>query len=225
MIFPKLEKSWHEHLKNEFKMPYMLNLESFLQREYEQNKIIYPHPHDLFQALNLTPFHHVKVVILGQDPYHGEGQAHGPSFSVLKSCKIPPSLVNIFKELKSDLNIPIPQHGHLIKWAEEGVLLLNNVLTVEAHKPASHQNQGWEIFTEKIISLLNEEKEHLVFILWGAPAQKKGSLLDSKKHFIIKSPHPSPLSAYRGFFGSRPFSQTNNYLIKNGLKPIDWGIK
>ena len=218
----KLEKSWKELLGSELKKTYMSDLRTFLVQEEKAQKTIYPQSQDIFAALNLTPFDQVKVVILGQDPYHGPNQAHGLCFSVKPGIKIPPSLVNIFKELKDDLGITPPTHGCLGAWGKQGVLLLNNVLTVEDGKAGSHHLKGWEQFTDKIIELLNEKKENLVFILWGSPAQKKAQKVDSKKHFIIKSVHPSPLSSYRGFFGSKPFSQTNTYLNSKGIKPINW---
>lgn len=220
----KLEKSWQKLLASELKKPYMAELQTFLVQESKAGKTIYPENDDIFAALNLTPFDQVKVVILGQDPYHGPNQAHGLCFSVNPGVKIPPSLVNIFKELKSDLAINPPEQGSLNKWARQGVLLLNNVLTVEDGKAGSHHLKGWEQFTDRIIELLNEKKENLVFILWGSPAQKKASKVDQKKHFVIKSVHPSPLSSYRGFFGSKPFSQSNNYLKSSGLSPIDWTL-
>lgn len=224
MMTMKLEKSWQNLLQDELQKPYMDELRSFLLREQKAGKQIYPPKDDIFAALNLTPFDQVKVVILGQDPYHGEGQAHGLCFSVQPGVKPPPSLVNIFKELKDDVGVSAPQHGNLANWARQGVLLLNNVLTVEDGKAGSHHLKGWEQFTDKIIELLNEKKEHLVFILWGSPAQKKAQKVDAKKHFIIKSVHPSPLSSYRGFFGSKPFSQTNAFLSSKGLTPIDWNL-
>ena len=184
----------------------------------------YPNSEDIFKALELTPFEKVKVVILGQDPYHGENQANGLAFSVHKDIKIPPSLRNIYKELNSDLGIPIPNHGDLTKWSKEGVLLLNSILTVEPHKPASHRNIGWEEYTDQIIRSINNEKENIVFILWGNYAQDKGKHIDEKKHLVIKSPHPSPFSARKGFFGSKPFSRCNDYLKENGIEEIDWGI-
>lgn len=220
----KLENSWSKYLNDELNSSYMKDLKIFLESELNSGKIIYPEKSKYFEALNLTAFDKVKVVIIGQDPYHGPGQAHGLSFSVLNGVKTPPSLVNIYKELNSDLGLKIPNNGHLINWAHEGVLLLNNVLTVEDGKAGSHHNRGWEIFTDKIISILNEEKNHLVFILWGAPAQKKGSSIDHNKHLVLTSPHPSPLSSYRGFFGSKPFSQTNQYLKKNKIKEINWDL-
>lgn len=224
MISMKLEKSWQNLLQDELQRLYMDELRSFLLREQKAGKQIYPPQDDIFAALNLTPFDQVKVVILGQDPYHGEGQAHGLCFSVQAGVKPPPSLVNIFKELKDDVAVSAPDHGNLSSWARQGVLLLNNVLTVEDGKAGSHHLKGWEQFTDKIIELLNEKKENLVFILWGSPAQKKAQKVDAKKHFIIKSVHPSPLSSYRGFFGSKPFSQTNTFLSSKGIKPIDWKL-
>lgn len=219
-----LEQSWKAVLASEFEKPYMEKLREFLIAEASEGKIIYPPGPDIFAALNLTPFDQVKVVIIGQDPYHGPGQAHGLCFSVKKGVPIPPSLVNIYKELKEDMGMTPPSHGCLEDWARQGVLLLNNVLTVENGKAASHHGQGWEQFTDKIIEVLNQKKENLVFILWGSPAQKKAAAVDAKKHFILKSVHPSPLSSYRGFFGSKPFSKTNAFLKSKGLKEIDWKI-
>ena len=224
MFKMNLEESWKNLLQDELKKPYLLDLQQFLGEEKENGKIIYPQDEDIFAALNLTPFDKVKVVILGQDPYHGPDQAHGLCFSVRKGIKPPPSLVNIFKELKDDLGITPPEHGCLEAWAKQGVLLLNNVLTVEDGLAGSHHLKGWEEFTNKIIQLLNDKKENLVFILWGAPAQKKAQKVDPKKHFILKSVHPSPLSSYRGFFGSRPFSQTNTFLTSKAIAPIDWRL-
>lgn len=221
--FP-LHPSWVKYLGDEFEKPYMKELSTFLKSEKQKGKLIYPKGSDIFQAFVTTPFDQVKVVILGQDPYHGPGQAHGLSFSVQKGVRPPPSLVNIYKELNEDLKVPIPSHGNLIHWAQEGVLLLNNVLTVEDGKPASHHDKGWEIFTDKVIEVLNRERENLVFILWGSPAQKKGAQVDPKKHLVLKSVHPSPLSSYRGFFGSKPFSQTNKFLNSRGIKEIDWDV-
>ena len=220
----KLEESWQNLLLEELKRPYMQELQTFLLQEEKAGKVIYPPNQDIFQALNLTPLDKVKVVILGQDPYHGKNQAHGLCFSVREGVKIPPSLVNIFKELKQDLGINPPNQGCLDPWAKQGVLLLNNVLTVEDGKAGSHHLKGWEEFTDKIIELLNKKRENLVFILWGNPAQKKAERVDSTRHFIIKSPHPSPLSSYRGFFGSKPFSQTNDYLVSKGIPPVDWKL-
>ncbi len=203
---------------------YMIGLVNFIESERSKGKIIYPEDDEIFEAFKLTPFEKVKVVILGQDPYHGVGQAHGLCFSVKKGFKIPPSLVNIFKELKDDLKIDPPQNGYLEPWAREGVLLLNSVLTVEAGEAGSHHGKGWEQFTDKIIEILNEKKNNLVFILWGGPAQKKASKVDETKHLVLKSVHPSPLSFYRGFLGSKPFSKTNKYLNENGKKEINWSL-
>ena len=221
----KLEKEWKKLLTSELQKPYMLELWDFLQQERDAGKVIYPQNDDIFAALNLTPFDQVKVVILGQDPYHGPNQAHGLSFSVKPGVKVPPSLVNIFKELESDLKITPAKNGILTQWAQQGVLLLNNVLTVEDGQAGSHHLKGWEQFTAKIIELLNEKKENLVFILWGSPAQKKAAKVDEKKHFVLKSVHPSPLSSYRGFFGSKPFSKTNEFLKSKDITPIDWTLK
>ena len=204
--------------------PYMIGLVNFIESERSKGKIIYPDDNEIFEALKLTPFEKVKVVILGQDPYHGVGQAHGLCFSVKKGVKTPPSLVNIFKELKDDLKIQPPQNGYLEPWAREGVLLLNSVLTVEAGEAGSHHGKGWEQFTDKIIEILNEKKNNLVFILWGGPAQKKASKVDQTKHLVLKSVHPSPLSFYRGFLGSKPFSKTNKYLNENGKEEINWSL-
>lgn len=219
----KLEASWKEVLADQFELPHMQALKQFLRQEAQAGKSLYPAAKNIFAALDSTPFEQVKVVILGQDPYHGPHQAHGLSFSVPQGVPTPPSLQNIFKELHTDLRLPIPPHGHLAGWASQGVLLLNNVLTVEAGKAGSHHGQGWELFTDRIVQLLNERREHLVFILWGSPAQKKAATVDPKKHCVLKSVHPSPLSAYRGFFGSKPFSKANTYLSAHGIKPIDWG--
>jgi len=218
------EPSWVTRLTDTFDMPYMQELNVFLKAEKEMGKTTFPQNNETFHALNVTPFDNVKVVILGQDPYHGEGQAHGLCFSVPQGIRVPPSLKNIYKELHQDLGVEIPNHGCLQAWAEQGVLLLNSVLTVEQGKAASHQNKGWEQFTDKIIALLNDEKEHVVFILWGAYAQKKGAFIDASKHLVIQGLHPSPLSAQRGFFGQHYFSQTNTYLEKHGHQPIDWTL-
>lgn len=218
-----LDESWLKYLRPEFDQKYMSDLRNFLKEENRTQKV-FPPMKKLFSALNLTVFEQVKVVILGQDPYHGMGQANGLCFSVEKGVPIPPSLQNIYKELKSDLNINTPSHGDLTSWAKQGVLLLNNVLTVREGSAGSHHDKGWEIFTDKIVELLNKEKSHIVFILWGTAAQKKGSLVDRKKHYVISTAHPSPLSAYRGFFGSKPFSKTNEYLEKKQISPIDWKI-
>jgi uracil-DNA glycosylase len=218
-----LPKDWQGLLKAEFDQPYMQSLQAFLTAEQEQGKVIYPPADQIFTAFNLTPLTDVKVVILGQDPYHGPNQAHGLSFSVPSHVtKIPPSLKNIYKELNADLGIPIAATGDLIRWAEQGVLLLNAMLTVEARNAGSHQKQGWETFTDKVIQLLSERCEGVVFVLWGAYAQKKSILIDDSKHLVIKGIHPSPLSAHRGFFGSKPFSHINQYLADSGEAKIDW---
>lgn len=222
MLDINLDKSWKNLLKDELAEPYFKELLHFLEQEMSRGQNIFPPHQQIFTALNLTPFDQLKVVILGQDPYHGNGQAHGLSFSVPRGVKPPPSLMNIYKELKDDLNIPIPDHGCLETWAHQGVLLLNNVLTVREGAAASHQDKGWEKFTDKIIELINAKKEHVVFVLWGSPAQKKAANIDESKHFVIKSVHPSPLSSYRGFFGSKPFSKCNSYLKSQGIQEIDW---
>lgn len=223
MTKQRLTNDWEPLLAAEFNEPYYQKMSEFLTEEY-LNQMIYPKEEDIFNALHYTPYARVKVVILGQDPYHGPNQAHGLSFSVQPEVKIPPSLRNIYQELSSDLGYPIPSHGYLVKWANEGVLLLNNVLTVRAGEAHSHRAAGWETFTEKIIERLNEKDEPVVYILWGAAAQKKVKLIDTDKHFVIESVHPSPLSSYRGFFGSKPFSRANEFLIEAGLEPIDWKI-
>ena len=220
----QLETSWKQHLSEEFDKEYMQILRSFLLNEKKSGKVIYPKGSEYFRAMDLTPFDQVKVVILGQDPYHGIGQAHGLCFSVRPNVHIPPSLVNIYKELQSDLHIPPAKHGFLESWAKQGVLLLNSVLTVERQQAASHKKRGWERFTDQIITELNTKQENLVFILWGGYAQRKGRFIDHSKHFVLQAVHPSPLSAYSGFFGSRPFCQTNNYLMTKGQKPIDWQL-
>ena len=219
-----LEPDWHQHLQAEFEKPYMLALRAFLRAEKDQRKIIYPASKDCFNALNFTGFDHVKIVILGQDPYHGAGQAHGLSFSVPVGVKIPPSLDNIYKELAADVGFVPVKHGYLVSWAQQGVLLLNSVLTVEAGKANAHQGKGWETFTDRIIELINEQHRHVVFLLWGAYAQKKGAMIDTQKHLVLKTVHPSPLSAYRGFLGCRHFSQANAYLVAQGKAPIDWQL-
>ena len=220
----KMEPSWKRRLAGEFDKPYMEKLRAYLKHEMDAGKKIYPKPTEWFAAFDHTPFDKVKVVILGQDPYHGPGQAHGLCFSVKPGVPAPPSLVNIYKELKSDLGIEPPGHGFLESWADQGVLLLNSVLTVQNGKAAAHQKRGWEEFTDRAIHLLNDEREHIVFLLWGAYAQKKGAFIDRKKHLVIESPHPSPLSASRGFLGSRQFSKVNKYLEAHGEKPIDWRL-
>ena len=218
----KLHPSWREKLKSEFEKPYMKDLKAFLKKELDQGKKIYPQAPKIFEALNLTPFEKVKVVILGQDPYHGVGQAHGLAFSVLPDITPPPSLKNIYKEINKDLGLPIPENGYLKPWAEEGVFLLNSCLTVEARRPASHKGKGWEIFTDKVIEILNEEKEDLVFLLWGSFAKEKGSRIDPSRHCILTAPHPSPFSADRGFFNCKHFSKANEYLKSKNISPINW---
>lgn len=220
---PPICNDWLEPLKEEFKKPYYKSLYQKVNEEY-QTQTIYPSADDLFNAFHFTPLSEVKVVILGQDPYHGEGQAHGLCFSVQKGVEIPPSLVNIYKELQDDLGCAIPDHGYLKKWADQGVLLLNTVLTVRAHQANSHRGIGWEEFTDAAIKILNEQDRPIVFMLWGSPARAKKTMLTNPKHLILEAPHPSPLSAYRGFFGCRHFSKCNAFLIKNGLDPIDWQI-
>lgn len=219
-----LSKDWLEALSGEFRKPYYKKLYDTVNQEYSTRQI-FPPAEDIFNAFSYTPLKKVKVVILGQDPYHNVGQAHGLCFSVKKGVEIPPSLVNIYKELNDDLGCRIPEHGCLTKWAEQGVLMLNTVLTVRAHQANSHRNIGWEEFTDAAIEVLNQQDRPNVFILWGAPAQRKEKMLTNKKHLILKAPHPSPLSAYRGFFGSKPFSQTNQYLTEHGIEPIDWSIE
>jgi uracil-DNA glycosylase len=221
----KLERSWLEQLEDEFEQPYMQQLKRYLLNEKANGKNILPKRSLWFNALNSTPFDKVKVVILGQDPYPTLGHAHGLCFSVLSEVRLlPKSLVNINTELMEDLQIDNRHSGYLQAWAEQGVLLLNSVLTVEQGKSNGHQGQGWEVFTDKIIQLLNDRKKNVVFILWGAYAQRKGGVIDQQKHLVIRSPHPSPLSAYRGFFGSKPFSQANDYLEKAGLRCINWQV-
>lgn len=218
---PDLEESWYEALRNEFESPYFAGIKEYLIEEKRQY-VVYPPSNLIFNAFNLTPFDKVKVVILGQDPYHNVGQAHGLAFSVPDGIQIPPSLQNIFKELNSDIGMPIPQSGNLENWAREGVLLLNASLTVRANMAASHARIGWQQFTDAAIRALSDKKEHLVFILWGNYAIAKESLIDHSKHLVLKTVHPSPLSASRGFFGCHHFSQTNQYLINNGIQPINW---
>lgn len=215
-------KSWAEILAEERKKAYFTDLTLFIESERKNSKRIYPADDEIFNALRLTPFSSVKVVIFGQDPYHQAGQAHGLAFSVKPSVRIPPSLKNIFKELSNDLNIKTPLTGHLTKWALQGVLLLNAVLSVEDSKPMSHAEKGWETFTDRIIGELSESRDHLVFMLWGSYARKKAELIDKSKHLILEAPHPSPLSAHRGFLGCRHFSKANSYLLQQGISPIDW---
>lgn len=221
----KLESSWLALLKAEFDKPYFANLKSFLITQNRNGELIYPANNAIFKAFELTPFDKVKVVILGQDPYHGANQAHGLSFSVQDGVTPPPSLRNIFNELQSEFpDFIVPKNGNLSSWAKQGVLLLNATLTVGAGKPGSHQKQGWEIFTDEVIKTISNLKENVVFILWGNYAQQKEAIIDTRKHLIIKSPHPSPFSAHSGFFGSKPFSKANAYLIKNGKDAIDWQL-
>lgn len=215
--------SWDQVLDGEFDKEYYRELRQFLIREYQANTI-YPDMHDIYNALKYTPYEKVKVVILGQDPYHEPGQAHGMSFSVMKGIKQPPSLVNIFKEIKDDLGFDPPDHGYLLKWAEEGVLLLNTCLTVRAHQANSHKGKGWETFTDRVIQLLNERQEPIVFILWGANARSKKTLITGRQHMILESVHPSPLSAYNGFFGEKYFSKANDFLKYHGEEPVDWQL-
>lgn len=220
----KIDPSWKRQLIDEFSQPYMQALRAFLKTEISAGKKIYPKPAEWFAAFDHTPFEKVKVVILGQDPYHGPGQAQGLCFSVRPGIRFPPSLINIFKELKSDVGAETPDNGSLIPWADQGVLLLNSVLTVREGQAASHQNKGWERFTDRAIHLLNEKRENLVFVLWGAYAQRKGQFIDRNKHLVLEAVHPSPLSVHRGFFGSRPFSKINAYLKEHGETPIDWQL-
>lgn len=217
-----LDSEWEKIFNFEFQKPYFQALKKFLVEEIESKKILYPHPDDIFRAFCTTPFSDVSVVILGQDPYHGPHQAHGLSFSVPEGIKIPPSLQNIFKEIEADSGKTIPLNGNLDRWAKQGVLLLNATLTVEAGKAGSHQNKGWEIFTDTVIQTLSQKSSGIVFLLWGSFAQKKQAMIDHTKHCVLTAPHPSPLSAYRGFFGCRHFSQTNEYLHQQGKKQIDW---
>ena len=214
---------WLEALKDEFKKDYYKQLFEKVNEDY-RTRLIFPPANDIFNAFHLTPLKDVKVVILGQDPYHGNNQAHGLCFSVKPEVEIPPSLVNIYKELQDDLGCTIPGHGYLVKWAKQGVLMLNTVLTVRAHQANSHRGIGWEEFTDAAIRVLNTQDRPIVFILWGRPAQMKKAMLNNPKHLILEAPHPSPLSSYRGFFGSRPFSKTNQFLEANGVEPIDWQI-
>lgn len=221
---PPIENDWLAVLEPEFKKPYYAKLHKTILKEYNTRRV-YPPADDIFNAFHLTPLHEVRVVILGQDPYHGNGQAHGLCFSVKPEVEIPPSLVNIYQELHDDLGCDIPNNGYLVKWAKQGVLMLNTVLTVRAHQANSHQGIGWEEFTDAAIRALNEQDRPIVFLLWGRPAQAKKAMLHNPNHLIIESPHPSPFSAGRGFFGSRPFSRTNEFLTSHGLEPIDWQIE
>ncbi len=224
MIIKEITNDWLDEIGSEFRKPYYKELSDFVLNEYKNN-IIYPDSSDIFNAFHLTPLKEVKVVILGQDPYHGEGQAHGLCFSVKPGIKIPPSLMNIYKELKDDLDCKTPNNGYLIKWAKQGVLMLNTVLTVRANQANSHRGKGWEEFTDTVIKAVNKQDRPIVFILWGSPARKKKAMLNNPKHLILEAPHPSPLSSYRGFFSSKHFSKTNNFLKKHGLSPIDWQIE
>lgn len=221
---PPISNDWLPALRGEFQKDYYKNLHQTVMQEYRTRQI-FPEADDLFNAFHLTPLKDVKVVIFGQDPYHNVGQAHGLCFSVKPGVEIPPSLVNIYKELQDDLGCYIPNNGYLVKWAEQGVLLLNTVLTVRAHQANSHRGIGWEEFTDAAIRILNEQDRPIVFILWGRPAQMKKAMLHNPKHLILEAPHPSPLSSYRGFFGSRPFSKANNFLKQHGIEPIDWQIE
>ncbi len=217
-----IAESWKNVLADEISQPYFVELSSTLRDAYLKKESVYPPPQFIFSAFQLCPFDSVKVVILGQDPYHGVGQAHGLSFSVPEGVRTPPSLKNIYKELLNDVGVPIRTDGNLEHWATQGVLLLNATLTVEAGKPGSHQGRGWEVFTDAVIQKLSNEKEHLVFILWGKYTHMKGAYVDTTKHLVISSPHPSPFSAYTGFFGSKPFSKTNEYLLAHNKSPIEW---
>jgi uracil-DNA glycosylase len=223
-VKPQIEESWKEILQEQFNSSYFMGIKEFLVEE-RQKFTVYPPGGLIFNAFNLTPFHAVRVVIIGQDPYHGAGQAHGLCFSVPRGISAPPSLVNIFKEINADLGIPVPKHGTLEKWARQGVLLLNATLTVRANQAGSHQKKGWEIFTDAVISQLSKQRVGLVFLLWGKFAQDKESLIDTQKHYILKAAHPSPYSAYNGFFGCRHFSKTNEILRRHGLPEIDWSVE
>ena len=221
---PPITNDWQQPLAEEFKKPYYKDLYKKVLEEYRTRQI-FPNPDDIFNAFHLTPLKDVKVVILGQDPYHNDGQAHGLCFSVKPDVEVPPSLVNIYQELHDDLGCKIPNNGYLVKWAKQGVLMLNTVLTVRAHQANSHRGIGWEQFTDAVIRAVNAQDRPIVFLLWGRPAQMKKSMLNKPKHLILEAPHPSPLSAYRGFFGCKHFSQTNAFLEKNGIEPIDWQIE
>lgn len=222
-INPQIESSWKEILREEFSKQYFLELKEFLVDEKSKHTV-YPPGSQIFNAFNLTPFEDVRVVLLGQDPYHGQGQAHGLCFSVSRGIKPPPSLVNVFKEIESDLGIPVPGHGCLEKWARQGVMLLNATLTVRANQPGSHQRKGWETFTNAVIEQLSAKRVGLVFLLWGKFAQEKEAIIDTNRHYILKASHPSPYSAYNGFFGCRHFSKTNEILARHGLQEIDWRL-
>jgi uracil-DNA glycosylase len=217
----KIEQSWKKVLQEEFDKPYFEELTDFVREEYG-SKTVFPPPKDIFKAFDLCPFDQIKVVILGQDPYHGPGQAHGLCFSVNHGVQKPPSLVNIYKEVEDDIGKPVPDHGNLENWANQGVFLLNAILSVIAHQPTSHQNKGWETFTDEVIRIISEKKEHVVFMLWGAYAQSKEWMIDESKHLVLTAPHPSPLSASRGFFGCKHFSKANEYLRLHGIDEIKW---
>ena len=219
----KIEQSWHDLLCGEFDKPYFVRMQKFIRSEYGKGEV-YPPGEEIFNAFNSTPVSEVKAVMIGQDPYHGAGQAHGLCFSVKQGVPTPPSLKNIYKEIESDLGFRIPQTGCLQRWADQGVLMLNNVLTVRKGEPNSHKNAGWEVFTAKVVEKISESREGLIFFLWGNSAQKKESLIDGNKHLLLKAVHPSPLSAYNGFFGCRHFSKSNRYLLANNKKPIDWSL-
>src|SRR4030042_3132513 len=220
-MYVRIESSWKSRLSEEFEKEYFVRLSEFVKEEY-RTKTIFPPGSLIFNAFNLSPFDKIKAVIIGQDPYHGPGQAHGLCFSVREGVEFPPSLINIFKEIESDLGIPEPSSGNLTRWAQQGVLLLNATLTVRAHQAGSHQKKGWEEFTDYVIRVLNNEKRNLVFFLWGAYAQKKGESIDRSRHLVLESVHPSPLSASKGFFGNRHFSRCNDYLVTKGIEPIAW---
>lgn len=222
---PPITNDWAQPLKPEYKKEYYKKLYETINREYSSGRTIFPPADDIYNAFHLAPLNQVKCVIIGQDPYHGENQAHGLCFSVKPEVEIPPSLVNIYKELRDDLECKIPNNGYLVKWAEQGVLMLNSVLTVRAHQANSHQGMGWEQFTDAVMDILNGQNRPIVFLLWGRPAQLKAARLNNSNHLILKAPHPSPLSAYRGFFGCRHFSQANAFLEEHGLEPIDWQIE
>ncbi|MFY0626665.1 MAG: uracil-DNA glycosylase [Reichenbachiella sp.] len=217
----KIEQSWERLLFDEFQQDYFKNLVDFVKNEYA-NSVVFPPAKDIFSAFDNSPFGQTKVVIIGQDPYHGIGQANGLCFSVQSEMKLPPSLKNIFKEVHDDLGKPIPTNGDLLRWAKQGVLLLNATLTVQAHEPGSHQNKGWEQFTDAVIRKISEEKKNIVYLLWGAFAQKKGAFIDRQKHLVLESPHPSPFAAHKGFFGNKHFSKTNDYMKSFNIKEIDW---
>lgn len=220
----RLEPSWKARLFDEFQQPYMQSLRDFLLQRKRAGSAVYPPSDSIFRAFDLTPFEQVRVVMLGQDPYHGPGQAHGLCFSVLPGVRTPPSLVNIFKEIDGDLGLTPPDHGCLVPWAKQGVFLLNSVLTVERGQAGAHQGKGWEQFTDSVISRLNESRDNLVFLLWGSYAQRKGQFIDRQRHLVLTAPHPSPLSAHRGFFGCRHFSRANDYLQRNGQPAVDWSL-